>query len=188
MKVPRASLVSIPLTAAACALTINCGDHFCWPWQDSDICNPPPPGPSCDKPQPAPLRLSSSTTLQGFVDLHTHPLSNLGFAGGLVYGGVDEGALLPLDPNCSHDVEAGSVDQALGHCGSTHDGNIDNPGNSCGDDVREAFVVALDIANSGANNPPPDSDGYPYFDSWPKWNEISHQVMWVDWIKRAYLG
>src|ERR1035441_7780014 len=57
--------------------------------------------------------------LRGFVDLHTHPLSNLGFGGKLVYGGVDVGSLLPADPDCHHDVRATSMQQALGHDNST---------------------------------------------------------------------
>src|SRR4051794_8455656 len=56
---------------------------------------------------PAPRAL-----LRGFVDLHTHPLSNLGFGGKLLYGGVDAapsgGSLLPSDPNCAHNVQATS--------------------------------------------------------------------------------
>ena len=30
--------------------------------------------------------------------------------------------------------------------------------------------------------------GYPDFDQWPKWNDITHQKMWYEWIKRAHSG
>ncbi len=30
--------------------------------------------------------------------------------------------------------------------------------------------------------------GYPNFSTWPVWNDITHQSMWVDWIKRSYTG
>jgi microsomal dipeptidase-like Zn-dependent dipeptidase len=30
--------------------------------------------------------------------------------------------------------------------------------------------------------------GYPSFKEWPKWNDITHQKMWVDWIRRSYDG
>ena len=26
------------------------------------------------------------------------------------------------------------------------------------------------------------------FKDWPRWDDITHQKMWIDWIKRAYLG
>jgi microsomal dipeptidase-like Zn-dependent dipeptidase len=130
---------------------------------------------------------AASTGLQGFVDLHTHPMSNIGFAGKLVSGGVDEGSLLPVDPDCQPDKEAGTVQRALGMCGPTHDGNIDNPQNWCGDTLREGVIFALQLANKGST-PPPNSAGYPDFDDWPKWNDVTHQVMWVDWIRRAYAG
>jgi hypothetical protein len=44
---------------------------------------------------------AAPTRLRGFVDLHTHPLSNLAFGGKLIYGGVDVGSLLPSDPDCN---------------------------------------------------------------------------------------
>src|SRR5438132_10519765 len=60
--------------------------------------------------------------LKGFVDLHTHPLSSLGFGGKLVYGGVDVGALLTADPDCHHNIRAQNMEQPLGHDNSTHCG------------------------------------------------------------------
>jgi microsomal dipeptidase-like Zn-dependent dipeptidase len=125
--------------------------------------------------------------LRGFVDLHTHPLSNLGFGGKVIYGGVDVGALLPADPDCHHNVRAESMEQALGHDGSTHGGwNATN--NSCGDLIREQVVSEIQSMNTGAANPGGDSEGAPSFKDWPVWNDILHQKMWVDWLYRSYQG
>lgn len=121
--------------------------------------------------------------LKGFVDLHTHPLSNLAFGGKLIYGGVDVGSLLPADPNCNHNVYASSMQQALGHDHSTHGGwGVDN---GCGDDIRAQVIHGLQDKNKAAN-PPDDAFGAPDFKDWPVWNDITHQKMWVDWIYRAY--
>jgi hypothetical protein len=135
------------------------------------------------------------------VDLHAHPLSNLGFAGKLVYGGVDwapdGGSLLPADPDCHPNIPATSVAQALGHDNSTHGGwglDLDPVdlldgaplvGNSCGDTIRQQVITAVQAVND-ANNPGSDASGYPDFPDWPRWNDITHQAMWIDAINRTY--
>src|SRR5580658_2832935 len=86
---------------------------------------PPPPDGGCAPSEldaaPAVTLQQSPGALQGFVDLHAHPMSNLGFAGKLIYGGNDSvGALLPADPNCNEGVRSTCLSQALGHCGSVH--------------------------------------------------------------------
>ncbi len=152
-------------------------------------------GPDCMAnvlgPQPGTGRL------KGFVDLHTHPLSNVGFGGKLIYGGMDVGALLPADPDCNKDVRATSMEQALGHDGSTHGsfgvGGPTSAGglgiqNSCGDFIREQVIHQVQQQNKGAQDESSDAHGAPDFKEWPVWNDITHQKMWVDWIHRAYLG
>ena len=124
--------------------------------------------------------------LTGFVDLHTHPLANLGFGGKLVYGGVDVGALLPADPDCQHRVRATSEQQALGHDKSTH-GGWDLFSNGCGDEFRKRVIHEVQRGNGGADESE-DASGYPSFPEWPVWNDLTHQKMWVEWIRRAYLG
>ena len=142
-------------------------------------------------PQKAPAQL------RGFVDLHTHPLSNLAFGGKFIYGGVDVGSLLPADPDCHHNVRAKCMQQALGHDGSTHGPPIKslNPiggasdFNSCGDLIRWQV-----IHNAQQKSIPPaadesdDAQGAPDFNEWPVWNDVTHQKMWVEWIRRAYEG
>jgi hypothetical protein len=165
------------------------------------------PGPA-QPPQPPPPPAASGavqvdkvpppgTQLTGVVDLHAHPMANLGYAGKLMYGGGYVGALLPATPDCREDVRAASVDEALGHDGAVHGSwGLDlNPldllagrpieSNRCGDYLRQLIVKAVQDVND-ANNPASNSDGYPDFQSWPKWNDILHQAMWIDWIKRAH--
>jgi microsomal dipeptidase-like Zn-dependent dipeptidase len=134
--------------------------------------------------------------LKGIVDLHTHPLANVGFGGKLLYGGVDLGSLLPADPDCHQHVRATSMEQALGHDGSTHGSfgvggptsaggvGIQNP---CGDFLREQVIHGVQTGNKAADQSS-DARGAPDFPEWPVWNDITHQKMWVDWIRRAYNG
>jgi microsomal dipeptidase-like Zn-dependent dipeptidase len=125
-------------------------------------------------------------------------MANLGFAGKLVYGGADVGALLPVTPDCNHrNVPAASVDEALAHDGAVHGSwGLDlHPGdllagkpvvtNHCGDLLRQQIVQAVQVVNQ-ANSPSSNADGYPDFKDWPRWNDITHQSMWIDWIKRAH--
>ena len=129
---------------------------------------------------------SLPNSLRGFADLHTHPLVNLGFGGKLVHGGVDVGAPLTVDGDCNHNIYAKSIAQALGRNNGTHGGSdlINNP---CGDDFRRAFQFAFammkDSPQAGGQGM-----GYPSFTEYPKWNDITHQKMWVDWIRRSYDG
>ena len=155
---------------------------------DGDAWNRPPAQLVCQAPPRPPPPLSApGAPLKGFVDLHTHPLSNLGFGGKLLYGGVDVGSLLPADPDCHHNVRATSIQQALGHDNSTH-GGVNVFSNTCGDYLRAAVIHATQQGTPGAADEPDDSSGAPNFPNWPVWNDITHQKMWVDWIRRAYVG
>ena len=137
---------------------------------------------SCPQPTPGPPR----TPLGGFVDLHTHPVSNVAFGGKLVYGGVSIGALLPADPDCNKGVMAATEAQALGHDRSTH-GGYDLFTNGCGDIGREAIIHALQ-SKLHASDPPADAFGFPTFQDWPVWNDMTHQKMWSTWLKRSFDG
>ena len=53
--------------------------------------------------------------------------------------------------------------------------------------ARNLVVQALEEAN-GALRQPGHAVGYPTFVNWPRWNDITHQKMWVDWIRRARDG
>jgi microsomal dipeptidase-like Zn-dependent dipeptidase len=128
----------------------------------------------------------SGPGLKGFADLHTHPLSNLGFGGKLIHGGVDVGSLLPADASCNHHVRATSMEQALGNDNPTHGGwGTDN---GCGDDIRKVVIHKMQEANPGALVTPDKARGAPDFHDWPQSKDITHQKMWVDWIRRAHDG
>lgn len=131
--------------------------------------------PAQNNPPPQP----PGARLRGWVDLHTHPLSNLGFGGKLIYGGVDIYALLPADPDCHQNVRAMSIEEALGHDKSTHGGH-DFLSNPCGDEIRKLIIT------QAFHHPREDEVGYPDFTDWPQWDDLTHQKMWVDWIRRAY--
>jgi microsomal dipeptidase-like Zn-dependent dipeptidase len=142
-----------------------------------------------------------SGRLRGFVDLHTHPMANLGFGGKLFYGGLDVGSKLPTDPDCHHNVRAECMQQALGHDGSTHSAPVKNYNPvgglsdviSCGDFIR---ALVIHKVQTPPNTPPQqqpkdeseDARGAPDFNEWPAWNDITHQKMWVEWIRRSYEG
>jgi microsomal dipeptidase-like Zn-dependent dipeptidase len=129
---------------------------------------------------------SLPNSLRGFADLHTHPMVNLALGGKLVHGGPDVGSLLPTDSKCQNKVRAKSIAQALGTDNSTHGGwgAFDN---TCGDDIRKAVIDNFQEQNK-ATVTPDWAGGYPSFKDWPKWNDITHQKMWVDWVRRAYDG
>jgi microsomal dipeptidase-like Zn-dependent dipeptidase len=122
-------------------------------------------------------------------------MSNLGFGGKLIAGGVDaamdangnpSGSLIPTDYTCHSMVRAGNVGEALGPDNGIAGGwNAFN--NSCGDDIRQQVISALQGANNAVQTPFA-AIGFPTFQNWPVWNDITHQKMWVDWIRRARDG
>ncbi|MEA2713668.1 MAG: hypothetical protein QOK27_1629 [Gemmatimonadales bacterium] len=124
--------------------------------------------------------------LTGWVDLHTHPMINLAFGGKLVHGGVDVGSLLPQDLTCHGPTRATSIDHALGEDRPSHGGH-DFLNFPCGDDLRKLLIEKFQEGNHAlvTNNP---GRGYPDFLDWPKWNDITHQKMWYEWVRRAHDG
>ncbi len=139
-----------------------------------------------DKPNTMKPNAPGPAGLTGFVDLHTHPVANVGFGGKLIYGGVGIGALLPSDPDCVPRVPATTEAQALGHDRAVHGGH-DFLNNTCGDELRKFFIGKLQVKLK-ASNPPEDAFGFPTFQHWPVWNDITHQKMWVEWLRRAVTG
>lgn len=124
--------------------------------------------------------------LSGWVDLHTHPMVHLAFGGKLIHGGVDVGSLLPADVSCQHGVRATSMAQALSDDRPSHGGwnLLHFP---CGDDLRKLLLNQFQSGNHALTTASP-ANGFPNFDQWPKWNDITHQKMWFEWIKRAHDG
>lgn len=148
-------------------------------------------------PQPIAQALSfTECPLQGIVDLHTHPMSYLGFGRKAVHGLPDIGSLVPAGTyNCNPaPIRATSIEQALGSCNSTH-GGFGLHDNTCGDYLRSAIInYALDGSFkynvAFERNPHGDHEhaGYPDLKYWPHQTSILHQQMWVDWLRRAHKG
>lgn len=144
---------------------------------------------------------AAGEALRGFVDLHTHPMAHLGFGGKLLHGAPDVGVLMPAgaiyDPRgvglsgatCNQAPQrAATAAEALGSCYSSHAGH-DFVKNKCGNHVRRLVLNGLEDGKH--TNKPHDEDhpgGHPGFARWPRFDDILHQQMWVDWVKRAHQG
>ncbi len=148
---------------------------------------------------------ASAQNLPGFADMHTHPMSHLGFGGMIVYGAPDTGTLMLrgqkyrgfdlFRAECNTVTElAGNLGDALGNCNALHGA----PGldNDCGDVIRSAIVDKVEekyiheFDNPGlawqVNDHP--HAGYPNFPHWPHWSTVTHQQMYWEWMRRAYDG
>ncbi len=151
---------------------------------------PPPirgPVDKTDRPPASPSPIPTPTPLKGWVDMHTHPMSHLGFGKKVMYGAPDIGSIVPAGTrNCNpQDFRATTINEALGNCSSTHGGwGIDN---TCGDYMR-AFVLnnqnEKDIVYMTRDNVHGDHlhQGLDFF---PHQSSKVHQQMWWEWIKRA---
>jgi microsomal dipeptidase-like Zn-dependent dipeptidase len=135
----------------------------------------------------SPIKNNSGNELFGYVDMHTHPMAHLGFGKKLLHGAPDIGSIVPAGTyNCNiNDFRAETIDQALGSCASTH-GMYVTKNYYCGDHIRRQVITTIEgIMGSKAIH---GEQPYKMFETWPKYNDIMHQKMWVDWIKRAYQG
>lgn len=148
-----------------------------------------------------PLRVSEmwaaiDQPLWGWADLHTHPMSHLGFGGKALHGAPDKGIIIPANTTrgCNTpEARATSMKDALGSCNATHGGwGIDNP---CGDYLRaglinnavdSGFWYTVGLEGNLHNDHP--HEGYPDFKHWPHHSSRLHQQMWWEWVKRAYQG
>ena len=144
-------------------------------------------------PTVTPTPIPTPTPLNGFVDMHTHPMSYLGFGKKLVHGVPDEGSIIPAGTrNCNPtDLIATNIHDALGNGSSTHGGWGLN--NVCGDYTR-AFIISnfldKDFAHRVSGNIHGDHrhegiDSNPQFLFAPHQTSKVHQQMWWEWIKRA---
>lgn len=142
--------------------------------------------------------------LWGYVDMHTHLMSHLAFAGKVFHGAPDIGSLMypgtiyrdqgfnvgEEKKDCNTGFErARTVADALGSCNATHGGP--GPDNNCGDYLRNGFIRAMEGMQHGSSAHGSQVYGYSpdrnlAFTSWPKWNDMTHQKMWIDWLRMAY--
>ena len=134
------------------------------------------------------VQASVAVGLYGWTDLHTHPMSNLAFGGKLFHGGPDIGSLLPAvqmpyDPQCRFDVRAVNKEEALSDDAPTHGDPLES---KCGSFTRKVLIRGP-LEGKGIVQPG-HAVGAPTFVNWPVWNDITHQKMWWEWIKRAHDG
>lgn len=148
--------------------------------------NPPQNPPAAQVPTPTPLK--------GFVDMHTHPMSHLGFGKRLLYGAPDIGSIVPAGTrNCNpEDFRATNINEALGNCTSAHGGWGIN--NTCGDHMRALVLSNLldkEFVNRVSGNAHGDhqhagSESNPFnFQYFPHQSSKIHQQMWWEWLERA---
>ncbi|HWY73995.1 MAG TPA: HYR domain-containing protein [Verrucomicrobiae bacterium] len=115
----------------------------------------------------------------GFADLHTHPMSCLGFGQKLFHGWPDGAVFSPN--NGATDFTNG-----LSNCNPDHGGwGLDN---TSGDYWRNVVVDATDGGSDNPHNEGYDPQPLVEFRHWPVFNTITHQQMWYDWMRRAYNG
>lgn len=109
--------------------------------------------------------LKNSGDLSGYIDLHGHPMSHLGF-GGVIF----------------HGAPFGDASEALNNCPSG-----DGEGHSGGHSRVEAILLD-DIVGALLNTASHDNTGHDSYPYWPRHNSYTHQTMYYEWVKRAYEG
>ena len=111
--------------------------------------------------------------LFGFVDAHSHILSNFGFGGGGIFHGAPFHRL--------------GVEHALSSCEQFHgeDGRADFLG--AGDQVDQNEIISL-LSTGLLPEPSHTTDGWPTFTDWPSTEHITHQTQYYIWLKRAWMA
>jgi microsomal dipeptidase-like Zn-dependent dipeptidase len=123
--------------------------------------------------KPPPLHPKNELAqLYGFADQHTHFFTQIG-QGGRLFAGRIHSCIGPKGAECS---KKSSMAKALGVCEYHH-------GKSDGIPFADAGGVSTMVPEGGH-----DRSGYPYFKGWPRHTSLSHQQMYVDWLRRAWAG
>jgi microsomal dipeptidase-like Zn-dependent dipeptidase len=98
--------------------------------------------------------------INGFADIHNHQFSYLGFGGNAFWG------------------EAfGPIDQVLASCDPVH--GAGGLGDAIGNIMKQMY---------GSSFLGHKVTGYPTFDGWPRWDSVTHQTVYQDWLRRAVDG
>ena len=136
-----------------------------------------------------PLMASYGGELRGVVDMHTHPMAHLGFGGKIFHGAPDIGSLM-LDGTAycdGNNFRATKMEEALSNCYYTHFPKALTGGtNPCGNDVRFGTITAMELVKGAQSHH--NSTGFKVFPVWPRYNDMTHQQMWIDWVHRAFRG
>ncbi|MDQ1920724.1 membrane dipeptidase [Massilia pseudoviolaceinigra] len=96
----------------------------------------------------------------GFADTHAHQMAHLGFGGRAFVGKA-----------------FGPIEEALPWCDDVH-----GPGGAL-DSVTNVIGGFEGLAGPGHK-----VGGFPQYDGWPRWNSLTHQQIYEDWLKRAVDG
>lgn len=115
----------------------------------------------------------------GFVDAHSHILTNFGFGGGGVFHGA------PFHPL--------GVEHAMGDCTYAHaeGGRADLLGWGFGDRAGEGLdeIALISILTSGRlQEDLHTTDGWPTFSGWPSRTSATHQAQYYRWLERAWMS
>ena len=102
-------------------------------------------------------------SIKGFMDAHTHMMSDVGFGGSLVCGAT-------FDPV---NGAAGALKDCPSH----------------GPDGSWAIIENVTKINVPFNPfAKHDVTGWPTFKDWPAYNSLTHQQMYYKWVERAWRG
>ena len=117
-------------------------------------------------------------SVYGFVDAHSHILSNFAFGGGGIYHGAAFHRL--------------GVEHALTDCSRFHgvEGRKDVFGFGFDQgDALDADTLLEVVSNGQLSEPNHATDGWPTFTDWPSAHDSStHQVQYYKWIERAWMS
>jgi len=133
----------------------------------------------------AALAPAGAEPLKGYVDMHTHPMSHLAFGGKLIHGAPGTMTLIPTDSSCRNGLRAININHALDIDKATH-GGWDAIHNPCGDQIRHEVIKTMEKELHAYQGQEGVMPGAPLFPFWPRWDDITHQKMWVDWVRRAH--
>ena len=100
----------------------------------------------------------------GFADLHNHQFAQLGFGGRAFWGGA-----------------YGDIAQELRWCTPVH-----GPGGT--QDMLSNLLRAIAYQLPAISLLGHSVGGYPQFDGWPRWDSVSHQAVFEQWLQRAVEG
>ena len=99
--------------------------------------------------------------VRGYVDAHTHLMSDVGFGGNIVCGAT-------FSPN--------GIADALRDCDYHYPTG------------QAALLENLTNKEGGGPFDAHDPVGWPTFTDWPKWSSLTHQQMYYKWVERAWRG
>lgn len=125
---------------------------------------------SATRPNPNPT--GELAQLYGFADLHTHFFTQIG-QGGRMFAGRIHSCIGHDGVKCNAPSD---MSKALPTCQHHH-------GTSQGLPFQGPDGVSTIVPEGGHH-----VGGYPSFKGWPRHTSLSHQQMYVDWLKRAWAG